>query len=117
MENLESHSEIIQEIASLEKEGFSYLQEWQMGFYAPDRFEMPSGIILDEKELATFFNKTKLKFGNKSHLEITKTLRYQELINSEEYDETRLSYPSFIDNADEFNCMRKYHWKAKVSLF
>lgn len=117
MTNDKTYSEIKQKISSLEKEGFMYLQEWSMSFHAPDRLQLPSGTILDEEELCQFFKKTKPKFGDIEHVEIIKALEYYKLINSEKYDEDRHSYTSFIDGSDELNCMRKYQWKAKVSLF
>ena len=102
------------EISDIEKEGFEYLQAWQMGFHAPDRIKLPSGNILDENELSTFFKKIKPEFGNKTHLEIMQATHYYSLIFSEKYSEKRFSYNSFADEEDEENCKRKYNPIPKI---
>ena len=101
--------EVQKEIGSMETMGFQYLQQWQMEFGTPDRFKLPSGFILDETELTTFFQKTKPQIGNKKHLEIINALRYYELITSEQYTKQRFGYPSFIDKKDEEKCRKKYN--------
>jgi hypothetical protein len=111
MQDLEklTKEEIETQIKILEKMGFQYLQGWQMEFYTPDRYKLPSGTILDEDELCNFFEKTKPEIGNKKHLEIINAFHYHDLINSELFTENRFTYESFIDEKDEKKCRKKYN--------
>ena len=45
-----SEYELFKKINSFENKGFMFLQEWQMDFYVPNRYQLPSGKILNEKE-------------------------------------------------------------------
>jgi len=109
IENL-TNQEISDEIEDLEEQGFMYWQEWTMDSpRAPDRFELPSGEILDESELIKLARKTKLKMGDKNSIEIHKALRYYDLIMSEQFADERFKYSSFRDDKDISNCMKKYN--------
>jgi hypothetical protein len=107
-----SESELLKEIYSLEKFGFMFLQEWQMDFYMPDRYSLPSGKILEEKELLNFFNKVRPEFGNLEHIEIRDALYYYKLISSRLYEGQSEGYESFLSKEDLKNCKEKYSAKS-----
>lgn len=112
-----SEKELFYEINLFEIKGFQYLQEWRINNpITPNRFQLPSGKILDEDELLSFFNIIRPEFGNLEHIEIRNCLRYYNLINSPLYNGMSKGYCSFLNAPDEFDCLRKYTWKARVKF-
>ncbi len=108
LEEWEIKEEIIRKkIFAFEDRGFMFLQEWQMGFYVPNRIKTPSGRIFEESELLNFFKKNRPEFGNPEHLEIRDALEYLELIDSELFPD-RFGYCSFLDEEDEKKARKKY---------
>ena len=102
-------SELVKKINSFEERGFMFLQKWTIDKpYVPDRYKLPCGDILTEKELLDFFKIRKSELGNKRHIEIREAQYYYYLINSELFDEERIQYSSFLNNEDEENCRKKY---------
>lgn len=103
------------EILNFENKGFLFLQAWQISFYTPDRFKLPSGKILDELELLNYFENRRPEFGNKEHIEVRDALLYYNLINSELFTD-RFGYESFLDIPDEYFCFLKYELGLKVKF-
>jgi hypothetical protein len=105
----EQREVFLERVSELEKRGYNYLKRYHTSHIdCPVRIKMPSGRILDIKEINLDF-KPRLEFGNKRQIESLAALEYHGLIKELgarfvlEHD-----YSSFDSREDEKRCKRKY---------
>ena len=94
-------------IKRFESQGFLYLQDWTMDPpFTPERIKMPSGSMMDLKEIASRLKN--LKLGDSSQLECLRSLEYLDCIDDLPMDDRTENYSSFLSDNDIEDCKIKY---------